>query len=701
MGGRLRGSVWGLSGRLIASYILVTFVVVVLVEALVLCFQVLPLANSARLEAQLQDRVDATAKSYAQQLAKRYPGGVPTGTVLGDPGQPARPGQATTTPDGSMLVVPAITGPIHGRQAVTAVVAISADGTVLASSAPSRYPPGRAAASELPAQATGPMIKGGGVPTPDGGVVFTIWPAGRADVYVQAPWTAPGFVSPIRAWKELGLGKADTLLWGNSLLLIAIVPVGVAFGLLASRRLVRRVRLLERATLAVADGDYTLTLPVSGRDEVGRLEANFTSMTRQLGSALEAERQRAGGDARAAERARIARELHDAISQHLFALRMIAAGMRRADPGNQQARAIERISEEALRDMQALLIELRPASLDGAGLAPALQEICAAYQDRLGVTVDTSLDDVAVPAPVEHALLRIIQEACGNAVRHGNARQLTVAMTRQDGHVELAVRDTGIGFDPSAPRTGTGLTHIRDRVAELGGTVDIRQRTWPRRGAHRPGAGAMTIRVVIADDHRVVRDGLCYLLGQEPDVEVVGEAGDGRQTADVVAATRPDVLLLDLYMPGLDGHAVLAALRDTPHRPAVVVLTSATEDEHLVRAMHAGATSYLLKTAPADDVIAAVRDAAAGTANLSPELLTRLTQALRRPPPPDPLQPLSPRERDVLRLIAHGHSNRQIARDLAIGEQTVKTHVHSILGKLGLRDRVQAAIFALRHGADS
>jgi NarL family two-component system response regulator LiaR len=209
----------------------------------------------------------------------------------------------------------------------------------------------------------------------------------------------------------------------------------------------------------------------------------------------------------------------------------------------------------------------------------------------------------------------------------------------------------------------------------------------------------MTIRVVIADDHRVVRDGLCYLLSQEPDIEVVGEAGDGTQTLDVAAATRPDVLLLDLYMPGLDGHAVLAALRDRAHRPAVVVLTSATDDEHLVRAVQAGATSYLLKTASAEHVIASVRDAAAGTASLSPELLTRLTQALRRPPPPDPLQSLSPRERDVLRLIAQGHSNRRIARDLAIGEQTVKTHVRSILTKLSLQDRVQAAIFALRHQA--
>ncbi|HSR83271.1 MAG TPA: response regulator transcription factor [Streptosporangiaceae bacterium] len=210
----------------------------------------------------------------------------------------------------------------------------------------------------------------------------------------------------------------------------------------------------------------------------------------------------------------------------------------------------------------------------------------------------------------------------------------------------------------------------------------------------------MTIRVVIADDHRVVRDGLCYLLGQEPDVDVVGEAGGGRQTLDVVAATRPDVLLLDLYMPDLDGHAVLAALHDTARKPAVVVLTSATDDEDLVRAIHSGATSYLLKTASGEDVIAAVREAAAGGARLSPELLTRLTQAIRRPPPPDPLQPLSPREREVLRAIAHGHSNRQIARDLAIGEQTVKTHVRSILTKLSLQDRVQAAIFALRHQAD-
>jgi NarL family two-component system sensor histidine kinase LiaS len=496
----------GLSGRLIASYILVTLAVLVLVEALVLGYQAPQLVN----DAQLQSQVLATAHSYSQQLARRYPGGVPAGTVLGDPvlGGPDRGGKmgmARPNPYGSTVSVPALTGPIYGHQAVTAVVAIAADGTIVASSAPSRYPPGRAAASELPAAAiaAGHSIgkPGGGGPTRWGSVLWSVWPVASGSkarassarlvdyVYVQAPYST-GFMSPFRVWDELGQQPGSgALRSGAYALLVAIVPVGVLFGLLASRRLVRRVRRLEQATLAVADGDYTVTLPASGRDEVGRLEANFTTMARQLGSGMDAERQRATGDARAAERARIAREVHDAISQHLFGLRMIAAGMRRADPGNPQVRAIERISEEALRDMQTLLTELRPPGLDGGGLAPALQEICAAYRERLGITVDASLHDVTVPAPVEHALLRITQEACTNAVRHGNARRLAVSMSRQDGHVELAVRDFGTGFDPAAPHAGSGLAHIRDRVAELGGTLDIDSA--PGRGA------ALTVRVPV------------------------------------------------------------------------------------------------------------------------------------------------------------------------------------------------------------
>ena len=165
---RVRHRAWGLSSRLIASYILVTLAVVVLVEALVLGFQVPRLVNGSQLQAQ----IGAAAQTYAQQLSQRYPGGVPAGTLLGDSGQPAQPGMvANSAPDGTLLV-PAFTGPIHSNQGITAVVAVAADGTVVASSAPARYPPGRAAASELPDQAAAamsgglPYIKGGSPPTP-------------------------------------------------------------------------------------------------------------------------------------------------------------------------------------------------------------------------------------------------------------------------------------------------------------------------------------------------------------------------------------------------------------------------------------------------------------------------------------------------------------------------------------------------------
>src|SRR5580693_7705620 len=193
----------GLSARLTASYILVTLTAVVLVEAITLGFQVPSLVNGAQLQAQ----VAAAAKTFGQQFARRYPRGIPAGTVLGDPGLPAKQGMIQPTPDGT-LVFPAIT----------------TDGTVVASSAPGRYPPGRAAARELPVQAaqaiTGPHIrlKGGGVPTRYGNVIFWMFgPEGHADpngppttvpgladyVYVQAPWSPPGFINPVHAWDEL------------------------------------------------------------------------------------------------------------------------------------------------------------------------------------------------------------------------------------------------------------------------------------------------------------------------------------------------------------------------------------------------------------------------------------------------------------------------------------------------------------------
>jgi signal transduction histidine kinase len=482
---RIRRRASGISRRLIGSYVLVTIAVVVLVEVFVLGFEVPRLVNAA----QLQAEVRATAQTYWSQLTERYPNGVPPGTLLGNRGHQPDPGIARTTSNGT-LIVPAISGTLSTRQAVTAVVAIAKNGTIIASSIPSRYPSGQSGAGELPARAAqaikAGLLKGtygGPGSTPYGAVDWTLYasaspatplgngpPGSVAFLYVQAP-PSSGFVNPIQAWDEVRQLAGSNLLFYA--LLLVIVPVGVMFGVLASRPLVRRVRRLERATVAFTDGDYTFTLPASGRDEIGRLEANVTTMSRQISSALAAERERAAGEARAAERARIAREIHDAISQHLFGLRMIASGMRRADPDNEQVQAIERIAEDAQRDMQALLSELRPSGLDDEGLAPTIEKICAGYRDRLGVTVNANLTDLTVPEPVGHALLRVTQEACTNAVRHGEASQLTVSLCRRNGQIELVVLDDGTGFDPAVPHTGSGLEHIRDRVTELGGTVTI------------------------------------------------------------------------------------------------------------------------------------------------------------------------------------------------------------------------------------
>jgi len=207
------------------------------------------------------------------------------------------------------------------------------------------------------------------------------------------------------------------------------------------------------------------------------------------------------------------------------------------------------------------------------------------------------------------------------------------------------------------------------------------------------------IKLLIVEDHAVVRQSMRFLFDQEPDIEVVGEAATGAAALRTATTTRPDVVLLDLFLPDLDGVTVLTRLRQERPDLPVVLLTSAPDDVHLLAAVRAGATSYLQKTAEVGEVLATVRAAARGESTLPAGVTTRLLAAVRaQTREPDPLDRLTPRERDVLAALAQGRANREIARTLRISEETVKSHVSSVLAKLGLADRTQAAIYALRHG---
>lgn len=203
------------------------------------------------------------------------------------------------------------------------------------------------------------------------------------------------------------------------------------------------------------------------------------------------------------------------------------------------------------------------------------------------------------------------------------------------------------------------------------------------------------MRVLIADDHAVVRQGLRMFLALDDELEVVAEAADGEEALRLARQFRPDVVLMDLLMPRMDGIAATAAIRAELPDTEVIALTSVLEDRSVVQAVKAGAIGYLLKDTQAEELCRAIKAAAAGQVQLSPEAAARLMREVRAP---EGAEPLTERETEVLRLIAQGLANKEIAHRLGIAEKTVKSHVSAILAKLGVQSRTQAALYAAQTG---
>ena len=425
----------------------------------------------------------------------------------------------------------------------------------------------------------------------------------------------------------------------------------------------------------------------------------------------ERDREVAARIAVAEERARIARELHDIVA-HAVSVMVLQVGAVRhrlpadvSDDDREALVGVERTGRSALAEMRRLLGALR-AEDDDVELAPqpglaGLDSLLDEFR-RSGLPVELQVDGERVPLPraLDLSAYRIVQEGLTNVLKH--ARRAACgrgpALRRRraaDRDPRRRHRAGGRRRRPRSragrrPRTRQGLRRLDERGA--------RQR---RRLPAEHAAPAMTIRVLVADDQSMVRAGFRLLLAGEPGIEVVAEARTGLEAVEKAGRFDPTVVLMDIRMPELDGIEATRRILAADSTARVLILTTFDLDEYVYEALSAGASGFVLKDDPPEQLIAAIRTIAGGEALLSPAVTSRVIRQFTRRPRPSPppgLEELTAREMDVFRLIARGHSNAEIGAQLSITDTTVKTHVTKVLQKLDLRDRVQAVVLAYETG---
>ncbi len=402
---------------------------------------------------------------------------------------------------------------------------------------------------------------------------------------------------------------------------------------------------------------------------------------------------------RTAERLRISRDLHDVIGHQVtaLALELEVASHHAQPPASAHVARARSIAKDLLTDLRATVGALRDTVPE---LAPALEAVTA---DLPSPRVHLQVEEGAMVGEDRRtAVVRCVQEIVTNAIRHSDADNLWIDVTVDgDGRLVLSAHDDGRGArDLAAGQRADGPARA-GRGARRPGQVQRRRRVLRRRD----GAGAV-IRVLVVDDQTLVRQGIRSLLELADNVTVVAEADDGDAALEAVEAHHPDVVLLDLRMPGRDGIATMAALRDRGVEVPVLVLTTFDDDDLVLQAIRAGARGYLLKDVTLEQLVGAVRTLAAGQTLVQPAITDRLLRAARglgtsagkEGPMTAPVDPLTPRELEVLRLLASGYANREIATALHLAEGTVKNHVSNVLLKLGVRDRTRAVMRALHLG---
>ena len=381
------------------------------------------------------------------------------------------------------------------------------------------------------------------------------------------------------------------------------------------------------------------------------------------------------------ERATIARELHDSIAQSLSCMKMqVSCLQMQGDALPESSRELLSQIRNELNASWAQLRELLTTfrlQLTEPGLRPALEASCEEYSAKFGfpVKLDYQLPPRLVPSHQAIHLLQIAREALSNALKHSQASEVVVTVAQNDNQVKLTVQDNGCGvpkwWSPLFPKK-LSLT-----------SKEI------------PMSNQEPATILLIDDHPMLRTGVKQLISMAPDISVVGEASNGEQGIELAESLDPDLILLDLNMPGMNGLETLDKLREKSLSGRIVVFSVSNHEEDVVTALKRGADGYLLKDMEPEDLLKALHQAAAGEMVLSEALTPVLAASLRanRATTERDVNQLTPRERDILKLIAQGLPNKMIARRLDITESTVKVHVKHMLKKMKLKSRVEAAVW--------
>ncbi len=337
-----------------------------------------------------------------------------------------------------------------------------------------------------------------------------------------------------------------------------------------------------------------------------------------------------------------------------------------------------------------------PGVLDLPGLAQAAT--------AAGYEVHVEVEDLQLPSDVDAAVFRLVQEGITNALKHSNGRRVEVSVGREaPDRLAVHVLDDGRGATVPTLTPGHGLSGMRERVTDLGGRARRARQGGRLAGARQhPPRGRAVIRVLLADDQQLLRDGLRAILEGADDIEVVGEAANGREAMSLGRELRPAVVLMDLQMPTMTGHEAIRAMRADPllATTPVLVLTTFDAEDDVVEALAAGADGYLLKDIDADGLRRAVRNAAEGRAEMAPGVLRQLMGRIARLPTrrsrEEELAGLTERELDILTHVGLGMTNEEIGRALFLSPETARTYVSRLLTKLGARDRAQLVVLAHR-----